>query len=367
MLSASSDPTVVAFNAPAGSLYLRTNGVLYVKQDAGLTTNWVPLQSGQIDLTSDVTGVLPLANGGTNKNMTAVGGGIVWTDADSMEVISAGTSGQVLQSNGAAAPSWITLSGGGITTLNTLTAATQTFAFGSTGLTPNVVSNTSTHTFHFPLASGAGVTSGTITKTEYDAFNAKVDGPASSVDGEIALFDSTTGKLIKRATGTGFVRATSGVYSTAASVDLTSDVTGVLPLANGGTNKNMTAVNGGVVWTDADSMEVISAGTAGQVLQSNGAAAPSWTTVLSSPSITTNTVNFTAACNSINFTTNAISVQLPSPVSGCTITVKKKDASTVTVVRAAAEQIEGVAASWSMADTKESNTFVSDGTDWFII
>jgi hypothetical protein len=43
-----------------------------------------------------------------------------------------------------------------------------------------------------------------------------VVGPASSVDSEFALFDSTTGKLLKRATGSGFVKATSGVYSTEA-------------------------------------------------------------------------------------------------------------------------------------------------------
>jgi hypothetical protein len=40
-----------------------------------------------------------------------------------------------------------------------------------------------------------------------------VVGPAASIDSEIALFSSTTGKLIKRATGTGVVHATSGVYS----------------------------------------------------------------------------------------------------------------------------------------------------------
>ena len=40
-----------------------------------------------------------------------------------------------------------------------------------------------------------------------------VVGPASSVDGEIALFDSTTGKLIKRASTTGFVRIASGVLT----------------------------------------------------------------------------------------------------------------------------------------------------------
>jgi len=40
-----------------------------------------------------------------------------------------------------------------------------------------------------------------------------VVGPAASVDGEIALFDGVTGKLLERATGTGFVKVTSGVMS----------------------------------------------------------------------------------------------------------------------------------------------------------
>lgn len=91
---------------------------------SGTTAKWLPaglksagmcklsaagvMTSGQADLTTNVTGLLPLANGGSNKNMTPVNGGVVWTDADSMEVISAGTSGQMLQSNGAAAPSWVT-------------------------------------------------------------------------------------------------------------------------------------------------------------------------------------------------------------------------------------------------------------------
>lgn len=44
-----------------------------------------------------------------------------------------------------------------------------------------------------------------------------VVGPASSVDGEIALFDSTTGKLIKRASTTGILKGTSGVIGAAVS------------------------------------------------------------------------------------------------------------------------------------------------------
>lgn len=41
-----------------------------------------------------------------------------------------------------------------------------------------------------------------------------VVGQSSSVDSEIALFSGTGGKTIKRATGSGLVKATSGVYST---------------------------------------------------------------------------------------------------------------------------------------------------------
>lgn len=46
-----------------------------------------------------------------------------------------------------------------------------------------------------------------------------VVGPASAVDGEIALFDGITGKLIKSATGTGIVKVTSGVFGTAIAGD----------------------------------------------------------------------------------------------------------------------------------------------------
>jgi hypothetical protein len=37
------DPSSVAVNAPAGSMYLSTSGTIYIKQDAGSSTNWLPL------------------------------------------------------------------------------------------------------------------------------------------------------------------------------------------------------------------------------------------------------------------------------------------------------------------------------------
>jgi hypothetical protein len=59
------------------------------------------------------------------------------------------------------------------------------------------------------VTDGAGVLSFASTGT------GDVVGPASSVDSELALFNSTTGKLIKRASLTGLVKATSGVASAA--------------------------------------------------------------------------------------------------------------------------------------------------------
>lgn len=57
---------------------------------------------------SDHTGTpLTLAKGGTSKALSASAGGIVYTDADSMEVLSGtATAGRMLRSGGGAAPAW---------------------------------------------------------------------------------------------------------------------------------------------------------------------------------------------------------------------------------------------------------------------
>ncbi len=52
--------------------------------------------------------------------------------------------------------------------------------------------------------------------------------------------------------------------------------TGQLSLARGGTNANLTAANGGIIYSTASALAVTTAGTAGQVLTSNGAGAPVW-------------------------------------------------------------------------------------------
>jgi hypothetical protein len=85
------------------------------------------------------------------------------------------------------------------------------------------------------VTDGAGVLSFASTGT------GDVVGPSSSVDSELALFNSTTGKLIKRASLTGLVKATSGVASAAtAGTDFVAP-SGALGTPSSGTLTNCTA------------------------------------------------------------------------------------------------------------------------------
>lgn len=74
-----------------------------------------------------------------------------------------------------------------------------------------------------------------------------------------------------------FVRAANaGAAPTCAAVTLGTDTTGTLGLNQGGSAKAITASNGAVVYSDADSFELSAAGASGQCLKSGGAGAPTW-------------------------------------------------------------------------------------------
>lgn len=69
-----------------------------------------------------------------------------------------------------------------------------------------------------------------------------VVGPSSSVASEVALFDGTTGKLIKRATGSGLAKLTSGVLSVAAAgTDYYAPGSTDVTVADGGTGASTAA------------------------------------------------------------------------------------------------------------------------------
>ncbi len=104
---------------------------------------------------------------------------------------------------------------------------------------------------------------------------ADVTGPASSVDSEIAIYNGVTGKIIKRATGTGFVKVVSGVMQApVASVSLTSEVSGILPIVSGGSNSNVALNNNRVMRSTTGSIVEAAAITAARALISDADGIP---------------------------------------------------------------------------------------------
>lgn len=115
-----------------------------------------------------------------------------------------------------------------------------------TGTTTLQSGNTNSNlTLALPIADGTAgqtlVTDGAGVLSFASGGSGDVSGPSSSVDSELALFNSTTGKLIKRASLTGLVKATSGVASAAtAGTDFVAP-SGALGTPSSGTLTNCTA------------------------------------------------------------------------------------------------------------------------------
>lgn len=78
-------------------------------KSAGITNTML---AGSIDLTSKVTGTLPVANGGTGAASLTANRMLVANGTSAIAVLAAGTAGQVMLSNGGSAPAFGDIDGG---------------------------------------------------------------------------------------------------------------------------------------------------------------------------------------------------------------------------------------------------------------
>lgn len=106
--------------------------------------------------------------------------------------------GKVLTSDANGLSSWQTPASGGITSLNGLTGATQTFATGTSGTDFAISSSGIKHTFNIPTASASN--RGLLSSADWTTFNNKGSGTVTSV---AALTLGTTGTDLSSSVATG--------------------------------------------------------------------------------------------------------------------------------------------------------------------
>lgn len=130
-------------------------------------------------------------------------------------------------------------------------------------ITGTVTDNTSYQTYTIAYVSGTAPANNTRLALLFvptgltgasGAGTGDVVGPAASIDSEIVLFDSTTGKLVKRASNTGILKAASGVIATAtAGTDYYAPGSTDVALADGGTGASLADPNADRIlfWDDS--------------------------------------------------------------------------------------------------------------------
>jgi hypothetical protein len=121
------DGTTAKSYAVNDRVELRPTAALFdTKADVGADVN-----------VSQITGVLPISKGGTNNgSLITTAGGVLYTDGSQVVNVGAGTSGQLLQSNGSSAPSWATIDSSIFTLLGTITASGNSVSLTGLNLTP---------------------------------------------------------------------------------------------------------------------------------------------------------------------------------------------------------------------------------------
>lgn len=277
-------------------------------------------------LITNVNGVLPIANGGTgqataNAALNALlpvqatysglflstdGTNTTWAPA------SGGGGGSVSSVNASGGTTGMTFTGGPILSVGTLTmGGTLAVASGGTGAVNHSVNGlltgngTSAVTTIAPGTNGQVLTSNG-TNWYAAAFTAgDMIGPASSTNLAIPTYSGTSGKLLLNNSGATISAGTitaisfSGDGASLTGLAAGNISSGTLPIARGGTNTTVTPTNGGAAYGNGSSYAFTAQGTSGQVLTSNGAAAPTWQT----PTASGGTVTSVAAGNGMTFTT----------------------------------------------------------------
>ena len=270
------------------------------------------LTCDSVVLTTDVSGTLPVANGGTGLT-TGTSGGIPYFSSSS-----------TLASSGVLTANRLVLGGGAATTPTVLAAGTTTTVlhgnaggaptFGAVVLTTDVSGilpaanggtanaffavtgpTTTTRTFTFPNADATVLTSGTAVTPAQGG-----TGLTSYTTGDLiqATGATTLAALAATSTGNALISGGVGTISAWGKIGLTTHVSGTLAATNGGTGFASYTVGDLLYASSTTALARLNGVAAGSYLRSAGTStAPVWSTTTLPNSATTGDLLSTSAAN----------------------------------------------------------------------
>jgi len=239
----------------SGTLAVTTalNGVIHGNGSAFTASNVV--------LTSEVSGILPTANGGTANGFFAVTGPATATrtftfpNADATVLttnaavtvpqggtgITSGTSGGIPYFS-----STTSIASSGLLTANALLLG------GGAGTSPTVLGSLGTTTTVLHGNAAGAPTFGAVTNSDLQNSSITINGTSVSLGGTRTL-TLASADFANQGTTTTVLHGNAAGNPSFGAVSLTADVSGVLPVANGGTNLNASAddnvmVGNGTTW-----------------------------------------------------------------------------------------------------------------------
>lgn len=255
--------TSIATLGAGGGSNVTFNGGVNIDGQTRLATSLTGLlratsgivSTSTVSLTADITGVLPVANGGTNIASYTTGDLLYASGATTLSKLGIGSTNHVLAVVGGV-PAWVATStlgfgggSGGITSLNSQTGATQTFASSTTGFNDfQITSSGNVHTFTLPSASAS--VRGLLTSADWSTFNNKVSSTSIDTIAEIETLIGSVNIIVATEIDTSAELATiltdetgTGSVVFSASPTFTGTATLANFIATNGTTTNATSTN----------------------------------------------------------------------------------------------------------------------------